>query len=296
MEFPQISDVLLPIMKILSDGKPHRIKEVTKSIATEFKIPKEKLSELTPIGKQPKFDVRIRWAVSQLRNADFLENIRLGEFKITNRGKNELKKNPKKIDNALLKQFSEYRQFLGIDEDKETAKLLRKSSPDDSLEQMFKTYGNYLQVDLLSKIKDCRFEKFKEIITNLLKEMRYGDVDNLEVVSIDHFKYLTGIIKEDELGLGKIYVHAQKSENYVSEPEIIKFIMALKQKNISKGILITTGSFNPTVKTYAETEGKDIVLIDGKRLSDLLITNNVGVFITSELKIKKIKDEFFEEN
>jgi len=109
---PTSEELQLPIMKLLSDMKEHEIREVTTKMAIQFNVSKNELQQLTPIGRRPKFDVQVRWAVSQLRHAALLKNIKRGIFKITTRGIDLLKTNPQKIDTKLLMSFPEFSEWF----------------------------------------------------------------------------------------------------------------------------------------------------------------------------------------
>ena len=54
---------------------------------------------------------RTHWALTYLKHAGLLIGTRRGFFKITERGKQVLNKNPVKIDDNYLKQFAEFIEF-----------------------------------------------------------------------------------------------------------------------------------------------------------------------------------------
>ena len=62
-------------------------------------------------------------------------------------------------------------------------------------------------------------------------------------------------------------------------------------------MFITTSSFTPeAISKAAEATGTKIVLIDGKRLVELMVKYNFGVrSISPPFEIKKIDDTFFNE-
>ena len=105
---------------------------------------------------------------------------------------------------------------------------------------------------------------------------------------------IDGIIKEDKLGLDAIYIQAKRWENVVGRPEIQKFAGALLGQKAKKGIFITTSSFTKESIDFANNIHKKIILIDGKRLSKLMVENNVGVSIIGTYAIKKIDLDYFE--
>jgi restriction system protein len=98
---------------------------------------------------------------------------------------------------------------------------------------------------------------------------------------------IDGIIKQDVLGLDKIYIQAKRWNGCVGRPEIQKFVGALLGKNAHKGVLLTMGKFSFEAIDYAKNISSAIILIVGQALSELLIKYNVGVTITQLYKLKK---------
>jgi restriction system protein len=78
-------------------------------------------------------------------------------------------------------------------------------------------------------------------------------------------------------------------------PEIQKFAGALQGQRARKGIFITTGSFSRDALEFSSRIDSKIVLIDGKKLVDLLVDHNIGVSIVKSYEMKKIDSDYFEE-
>lgn len=106
---------------------------------------------------------------------------------------------------------------------------------------------------------------------------------------------IDGIIKEDKLGLDVIYIQAKRWENVVGRPEVQKFVGALAGQRAKKGVFITTSHFTKEAIEYAIQMDTKIVLIDGEKLSQLMIDNNLGVSVQNTYEIKKIDSDYFEE-
>ena len=81
----------------------------------------------------------------------------------------------------------------------------------------------------------------------------------------------------------------------VGRPEIQKFVGALHGKRARKGVFITTGSFSSEALGYIEHIDPKVVLIDGKRLAELMIDLEVGVSTAETYHVKRIDSDFFEE-
>jgi restriction system protein len=107
---------------------------------------------------------------------------------------------------------------------------------------------------------------------------------------------IDGIIKEDKLGLDFVYVQAKRWDNNpVGSPDVMQFAGALQAQKATKGIFITTSRFTPDAQSYVSQIGSKIVLIDGDRLSNLMIDHDVGVSTVSLYPVKRIDADYFDE-
>ena len=107
---------------------------------------------------------------------------------------------------------------------------------------------------------------------------------------------IDGIINEDKLGLDKIYIQAKRyNDNKVREKEIRNFIGAMSG-DTSKGVFVTTSTFDESAVKKAHDAHHTIILIDGNKLVQLMHEYNVGVQIKDTYEIKEIDEDFFENN
>ena len=109
---------------------------------------------------------------------------------------------------------------------------------------------------------------------------------------------LDGVIRQDPLGLDRIYVQAKRygAARSVGRPEIQEFVGALPGAQADRGIFITTSRFTPEAVTYADRVAARIILIDGQALSALMVQHNVGVQDQHTYVIKRMDENFFDEN
>jgi len=114
-----------------------------------------------------------------------------------------------------------------------------------------------------------------------------------QVIGKSRDEGIDGIIKEDKLGLDVIYVQAKRWESVIGRPEIQKFVGALAGQKANKGIFITTSSFTKEAEEYSKSLSAKLILIDGKKLTDLMIEYNVGVSIIEIIEIKKVDSDYF---
>lgn len=145
MTFPSNTVLRKAILSYLGDKQNHDIVKVTDKMAEDFKLTDDERAERTPVAKRLKFDVQVRWAVSQLRKAILLKNIenKLGIFKITQRGLNVLDDNPPIINDKYLKKFPEYLEWMQSDTN---VKKIKKQHIKDKI---YQKYGLVSYVDIL---------------------------------------------------------------------------------------------------------------------------------------------------
>ena len=154
-----------------------------------------------------------------------------------------------------------------------------------------------LAEELLEAImaKDAAF--FEELVVKLLLKMGYGGSlsDSGFVTQRSNDGCIDGIIREDKLGFDKIYLQAKRWDPgaSVSRPEIQKFSGALRDEGAAKGLFITTARFSEGARVSAEKQ--HIVLVDGERLTRLMIEYNIGVSPVARYEIKSLDSDFFDD-
>src|SRR5205823_7333582 len=156
---------------------------------------------------------------------------------------------------------------------------LEPEPPEEALEDAHLKMRAGLASELLTLVKAASSQFFERIVVELLLKMGYGGSrsDAGQAVGKAGDEGIDGIISEDRLGLDVVYLQAKRWEGTVGRPEIQKFVGALQGKRARKGVFITTGAFSADVFAYVEHIDAKVVLIDGKRLAQLMIDFEVGV-------------------
>ena len=93
---------MLPLVKFIRDGHIHTTQDAVNHLAQQFNLNEDDLDEWLPSKKQKTFHNRVHWAKAHLKMSKVLENTSKGYFKITNRGQEILKENPKAINVKYL--------------------------------------------------------------------------------------------------------------------------------------------------------------------------------------------------
>lgn len=300
MAIPDYQTIMLPLLKFAGDEKEHSLRDAVDYLADEFQLNEEERKEMLPSGKQRLFNNRVAWALTYIRKAGLVESPKHGIFAITERGHQVLSQNIEKIDNKFLEQFPKFIEFKTLKKklDKPTppTKLLPIDiNPEEILESAYQELQDSLADELLDTIKTCSPEFFERLIVDVLIKMGYGGSrkEAGQAVGKTSDGGIDGIIKEDKLGLGIIYIQAKRWEGAVGRPEIQKFAGALQGQRAKKGIFISTSNFTKDAINYVENIDTKIILIDGQRLADLMIAYNVGANTTAIYEVKKIDSDYF---
>lgn len=107
---PDFQSIMLPFLKITSDGEEHTTIETNQKLAEYFNLSPQDLDEYLSSGAQKTFPNRVAWAKSYLKMAGLLENTKRSSFRITESGKNLLKLNPGEINIKLLKTIPAFQE------------------------------------------------------------------------------------------------------------------------------------------------------------------------------------------
>jgi len=170
---------------------------------------------------------------------------------------------------------------------------IQNASPQDLIDSGFSKIETQVKNELLDKLKEIDPYYFEKVILILLKKMGYGDFIETKK-SFDGG--IDGIINEDKLGLEKIYTQAKRyNENKVRETDIRNFIGAMSG-DTSKGVFITTSTFDDSAVKKAREAHHTIILIDGIKLVDLMHQYGVGVQVRNTYEVKEVDEDFFEES
>lgn len=167
------------------------------------------------------------------------------------------------------------------------------------MDKAYRLLEDQLVDDVLNAVLDVTPNRFEEVVLDVLGAMGYGGAfeDSFQVTQYSHDEGIDGIIKEDKLGLSKIYVQAKrwKPGNTVGSKDLNQFVGAITGKKATKGVFITTSKFTKNAAEYAKNVG-NIVLVDGDTLARLMIEFNVGISTRRRFDIKYVDTDYYKEN
>lgn len=301
MSIPDYETLMLPLLRIAEANKGNELAliDAIGQLASEFKLSEEEKRELLPSGTTFKFSSRVSWARTYLQKSGLLESTRRGYFKVTKRGIEVLKKKPSRINNKLLQQFEEFREFHGKKKTKKENDNSESETPIESIAAQYEQIRAALASELLDRVKKCSPQFFERLVIHLLVQMGYGGSlkDAGQALGRTGDGGIDGVIREDKLGLDNIYIQAKRwTDKPVGSPDIDQFAGALSKKKAVKGIFITTSAFTKDALASVREYSSRIILIDGINLADYMIDYGVGVSVASTYEIKKVDSDFFEED
>lgn len=314
MSVPKSADFYLPTLKGFEDGEVHTKKQIKDFTAEYLNLTEEDKIEMTR-GGNIRYITHSRRAVDDLYHAGLLKRLEegSGNYQITDEGMSVLNQNLDSIDRSFLRQYPSYNSYKNIihegTEETETNNetpaseefevITDRWSPTELFENAYDEYYDDLSSRLLNKVLEPDPYTFERIVLDLLIGMGYGDSNSEwgRLVGGTGDGGIDGFIKQDYLGLDKIYFQAkQYSTTVVGSPQIRDFKGALDSKHANKGVFITASRFSAEAKAEGKKGQKHIILIDGIELTRLMIKFNVGVSLSYNYEIKEIDDGFFEED
>ncbi|ADY30725.1 restriction endonuclease [Cellulophaga lytica DSM 7489] len=296
MELPKYHETFIPILETLNSIESTSSRELARKVRDNYysELPKELLDKKTSSGANVLID-RILWGKSYLKMGKFVSYPRRGMVKITDKGKQTLTNGQLLLSDLKNDpDFVQHRTSVKSKKDDKTELEtvdVDSSSPQDLIDTGFETIETEVKTELLDKLKELDPYFFEKVILILLKKMGYGDFIE---TSKSGDGGIDGIINEDKLGLEKIYTQAKRyNENKVREKDIRNFIGAMSG-DTSKGVFITTSTFDASAIKKAREAHHSIILVDGPKLVDLMHQYNVGIQVKTTYEVKEIDYDFFE--
>ena len=308
MAVPKYNEFFSPVLRALEDGQIKRALEIRKYALNYLNVSEEDRKQMLPSNTQRLVDNRATWAITYLCKANLIERVAKGKYKITNTGIQVLHEKKDYVELKDLYQFDSFRQFINTDTMSEEKKDLSQPSvledlqegtPQDNLNASMEQINKELSANLLSEIMERSSAFFEKMVVQLLLKMGYGSaLEDGFVTGCSGDEGIDGIIREDKLGFSSIYIQAKRwaEDKAIGRPEIQKFVGALAGQGAQKGLFITTGTFTKEARSYVEKQlSTKVVLVDGEKLTKLMIEYNLGVSVETVYTIKKIDTDFFSE-
>ena len=287
---PKYDDFYGVLLKFLADGEIHSVEAFQNFVRDEMKLTDADLAELKSDG-QLKWLARVEWCLVTLEKSGLIRS-QDAQFQITDAGR-------KLSGEKITMKFLMERGTPALVEFVKSRRAAPKSpppeveTPEEILDRVHDEINAALSDELLSLLIEKPPQFFERFTVKLMERMGYG-LGEETLYSGDGG--LDGIVYGDKLGFDRIGIQAKlwSADKVVGRPEIQKFYGALANSEygkIDKGLFVTTAKFSQKAREYAAAQ--HIILIDGKRLAELMIEFDVGVVTQKVYKIKRVDTDFF---
>ena len=309
MTVPGFQDFMLPTLQVLADGRTRPWREVATSVAETFRLTDEDRAMALPNGKLV-FENREAWALTHLGQAGLIARPMRGSAAITAAGQAALAEHPQRVDMNYLYRYPTYQEFRtrrhqrSDDESGESAPDQApmaahddEATPEDLMSAAESENRASVESEVLDRLRALDPTAFERLVLNVLTGMGYGGKSG----AVEHTGRIgdggiDGIIRQDPLGLDRVYLQAKRyaADHSVGRPAIQTFVGALHGQQADRGVFITTSTYSRDAVEYTRFLRERIVLIDGRELARLMVLNNVGVQDQSTYVLKRLDEDYFE--
>lgn len=306
MPIPDYQSLMLPVLQIAAEGET-KVAIVADIIADDLGMTPEERETMLPSGKQRLLHNRIHWAKFYMSKAGLIDTPKRGFFIASDSGRKLLVSSPQRIDNETLKNIPEFLAFYRSNGSHAPTNenLLTKAAtdadttPEEQVDAAQAVLNKILRADILERILANTPTFFERVIVDLLVGMGYGGSHENAALRLGRSgdSGIDGVVDEDRLGLDRIYVQAKRYASHITvqRPDIQAFVGSLVGYGATKGVFVTTSKFSSGAKDYANQIPQRVILIDGNRLTELMIEHDVGVRTSRTISLKRIDENFFAE-
>ncbi|MDO5747548.1 MAG: restriction endonuclease [Actinomycetaceae bacterium] len=305
------SDAFRPaILQVMKDGEVRHRRWILKAAQDILDIPQE-LREEAILSGEKKCDHRVGWALSSLAKAGVLEKPHRGYYQITDvasvlmKPKFQFSITESKLSG--LPKWDSYQQQLA---ERKRAKLEEKelvsydehlsiseADPVETIRGLVAQIDDEVATELLDRLRESEADFFERAVIELVQKMGYGQsIEDTRHLGKSGDGGIDGIVSMDPLALRNVYIQAKRygEGNAVGADSIRNFYGALAERHADNGVFITTSRFTASAFDYANRMGEKIVLIDGQKLTSLMLKYRVGTQAKEVFETLEIDEDFFE--
>lgn len=256
----------------------------------------------TPKGDN-KVSSWVSYAITDLKAAQYIIHHKEEKgYIITSSGKAFIESHNKGFAAGELRDSEEYRKYKNLEEYKKPRKSKKEETasvdnveghqadnnsdvetePNKSLyvilEEAYKGINESLPDRLLEKVKLINAFSFERLVKDLIaKIMKVQSSKDAVVTQHSKDGGIDGYINADAFGIKKLCCfQAKKWDAAVGVKIVRELVGSLAEMKCDVGIVVTTSSFSKDAKDY-NASGYKIILIDGKKLAELMIESGIGI-------------------
>lgn len=294
---------MIPTLRVMSDGIERTRQDIYPLVAKDMGLTDEQMQAVLNSG-QLRYENRTGFGISFLTKISALDRPARGSYRITDAGREVLSEFPCGAKEAELRAMAEdpatsLRPYVADPPKGGVAKGLNDAAtsmtPIEQVEDGTSRIRDAVAEELLGRLREKQPAFFEQAVVDLLLAMGYGGTGGRGAVTgLSHDGGIDGVIDQDVLGISRVYVQAKRyaADNVVQKPTVQAFVGALSGK-AAGGVFISTSRFSEGAERYAAEVPPRIILIDGARLTDLMIRYGVGVQVSETYDIVEIDEDFF---
>lgn len=312
MAVPPFEHFMVPVLEVVADGQSHQRGDVKTAAVEKMQLTQDQLDERIR-GGSSRAGSRAHWAIEYLCQSGAIDRPTRGILRINDIGRSLLADHPEGVTRKHLSELAGYqawreRTLVG----REERRLSRAtatgnadaddvddgSTPMERLIEAVAVLDEHTADQLVERIREMPPIFLEKAVLKLLHAMGYGGSEEAgEHLGRSHDGGIDGVIKQDALGIERVYVQAKRYAvtNTVGSAAIREFVGALTGVGASGGVFITTSSFSPDALKYVERLSPRVILIDGKELGRLMVEYGVGVTVAQTLKVSDLDENFFDD-
>lgn len=309
MAIPTYDKLFRPVLELATRQSINR-NSATDVMIAEFKLTPEEIAHRLASGGSS-IRNRTGWAMTFLTKAGLIAKIAPKTYAATEQGREFLQQHQGPIRESDLRKIPGYmeawaagsakrREREASQGDPKTADDEATSTPHEIIAHQIQTIEADLRGRLLQTIVDQTPEFFERLVLDVLKAMGYGGAreNSIQHVGGSGDEGIDGRINQDALGLDQLLVQAKKyrPDRVIDRKEVQAFIGSLAGQGVTKGVFITTSSYQPTAREFIQRGSTTkIVLVDGEMLIDLMLRHGIGVRVAQTFAIHEIDQNYFDE-
>lgn len=293
-------EYVIPTLQVLSDGQSRQRREVFDAVADRAGVSDDARAETLKSGGT-RYEQRMGWVLSHLGKAKWVDRPERGHYVINDAGRAALAKYPQGFDYALAREV--FAPFWP-EKAKTAAPASTPVQPSDEISDPIEVIEDAVSrieasvgEDLLDRLRNSHPDFFEQAVVDLLLKMGYGGAAQRgRRIGGSNDEGIDGLIDQDALGLDQVYIQAKryKEGNNVGREPIQAFVGALHGFGASRGVFLTTSAFTSGAIDYAKKVQSRIILIDGAKLVELMISYRVGVQEKQKFSAVEVDEDYFE--
>lgn len=296
MSLPTFDQFIDPILRHLAEN-PNGLsaREVHEAAADRLGLSAEQREQTIPSGQRV-YKNRSGWAHDRLKREGLSSSPSRGTWRLTDRGLEYASQHPLGLPLEEVIRLASPGRSSRVQETESQEKVAVQSllSPEEQLEMALAQLREAVVTDLLERLLQVSPVYFETIVLDLLHRMGYGaNRGDLKRVGGSGDGGIDGVINLDKLGLEKVYVQAKRWQASVGRPEIQGFYGALAGRRATKGVFFTTSSFTREATEFAASVER-VVLVDGRRLAELMVEHEIGVSLKPLFR-PELDSDYFDE-